>query len=396
MAGDDWLPRELAELQRKDQWRTLDARVVTARTGRTVDVGGRTLLCFASNDYLGLSADPTVLEQAAALVRSLGTGAGASRHISGNLAIHRQLEERLARWQQTDGALLFGSGYLANVGVIAALVGQGDHVFSDALNHASLIDGCRQSRAHVHVYRHTDANHLDSLLAAHAGPGRRLVVTDGVFSMDGDVAPLVPICDVAEKHGAMVLVDEAHAVGVLGQQGRGACHAAGVQERVTVRMGTLGKALGSYGAFVVGGTHIMAWLANTARTLVFSTALPAFSAAAALVALERVEDGALTERLEQHQRALATLLAERGLDPWLPETLRGPRGLGTPVVPLLLGSNAAALHAAEFLKDRGVLVVGIRPPTVPEGSARLRVTLSAAHTSQDVLQLVDALDGALT
>jgi 8-amino-7-oxononanoate synthase len=390
MAGDAWVKAALANVADQGRIRSLDARVIQSRTGRTVTVNGRTLICFASNDYLGLSADADVARAAADATLLDGSGSGASRHITGNLAVHKALEAALSAWTGAEASVLFGSGFLANVGIIRALVGPGDVVFSDELNHASLIDGCRQSRAEVHVYRHADMEHLASLLAAHPGR-RRLVVTDGVFSMDGDVAPLRRLCDLADAHDAMTLVDEAHALGAVGPRGAGACVQAGVVDRVTVRMGTLGKALGSYGAFAVGKRTLVDLLVNTARTLIFSTALPAGASAAAMAALDKVLQGDRTARLQQRCAQLMRLLRSRGLERLLPAQLQGLETLPTPIVPMLIGDNMRALQVAQRMERDGLLCVGIRPPTVPEGTARLRITLCADHTEDDLALLVDAL-----
>lgn len=391
MAGDSWVRPALDDLKAQGRWRTLDARVVQARDGRTVTVAGRELLCFAGNDYLGLSAHPAVMQASSQATLALGTGSGASRHISGNLDLHRALETQLADWFRAPATLLFGSGYLANTGILRALVGTGDHVFSDQLNHASLVDGCRGTRARVHIYDHRDVQHLKSLLELHRHQGgRRLVVTDAVFSMDGTVAPLEQICAVAHTHDAMVLLDEAHAVGVLGG-GRGLACMLGLEDQVTVRMGTLGKALASYGAFAAGTPDVVALLENVARTLIYSTALPPGTVAAALAALQQMQHGPYVDRLHHLCRLAMTQLSTHRLEHLLPSSLRGLSSLPTPIVPLVLHDNQRALDAAAALAEDGFLTVGIRPPTVPQGSARLRITLNAAHTDADVVALVAAV-----
>ncbi len=389
MAQHAWMLDALALLTQRGQWRTLEERVVEGRQGRTVRVDGQHLLCFASNDYLGLSAHPAVVAAAHAALEHHGAGAGASRHITGNVLPHRALETRLASFMRADGAVLFGSGMLANLGIITTLVGPGDVVFSDALNHASLIDGCRLSKAEVHVYRHVDLPHLEALLRAHPAR-RRLIVTDSVFSMDGDLAPLRALAQLARDHDAMLLVDEAHALGTVGS-GRGLCEELGVADNVTVRMETLGKALGSYGAFAVGSAAVVDLLINTARSFIFSTALPPSVTASATAALDLVEEGALTRNLQQLQRHMMAQLRARGLTPLLPAALRDAVTLPSPIVPLVLGDNQLVLDVAHSLKARGLLVVGIRPPTVAVGTARLRITLQAGHTPQDVDALCDAL-----
>jgi 8-amino-7-oxononanoate synthase len=305
------------------------------------------------------------------------------------MRLHVELENDLARFFQADGALLFGSGMLANLGIISALVGPDDAVFADQLNHASLIDGCRLSRATVHVYRHGDIAHLRALLRAHPAP-RRLIVTDAVFSMDGDLAPLANIADLAQAHDAMVLVDEAHAVGVLGD-GSGLCTALGVQSGVTVRMGTLGKALGSYGAFAVGDLEVVDLLTNVSRSVVFSTALPPVVCAAALASLQELRSGKRQAQLNGLQTRMMRRLQEAGLALHLPGPLRTLHAFPTPVVPIIVGGNTEALRLAERVLLRGYLTVGIRPPTVPKDTARLRITLNAHHTHEDVDGLCNVL-----
>ncbi len=271
MRHDDVFAAELARLRAAGLERSL--RPVDGAQDTAITVGGRRVLSLCSNNYLGLANHPEVVEAAVAAARAAGIGSGASRLISGSMRHLHQLEEHLAAFKRTDACLLFTSGYHANLGVITALVGPGDAVFSDALNHASLIDGCRLSRAAVHVYPHGDLDALAERLRA-VTARRRLIVTDSLFSMDGDSAPLAALCDLAERHGAMVMVDEAHATGVAGPRGAGLVDALGLHERVTVQMGTLGKALGAFGAYVAGSRPLIDLLINTARTAIFTTALP--------------------------------------------------------------------------------------------------------------------------
>ncbi len=343
---------------------------------------GRAAVCLASNNYLGLAAHPEVTAAAADAALRLGAGAGSARLVTGGLALHDELEARLAAFKGTEAALLFSSGYLANLGTLAALVGPGDAVFSDALNHASIIDGARLSRAAVHVYRHGDAGHLDELLGARDGagtgergggqPGRALVVTDSVFSMDGDLAPLPELVEVCEHHGAILMVDEAHATGVTGPGGRGAVAHFGLEGRVPVVMGTLSKALGAAGGFIAGSESLCAFLRHRARSFVFDTALPPPTAAAALAALGVLErEPARAERVCWLARCMAEGLAEAGYPVAAPEAA---------VIPVVVGEPAAALQLAGGLLDHGVLAVAIRPPSVPEGTSRLRVTVMATHT----------------
>jgi 8-amino-7-oxononanoate synthase len=349
-----------------------------------VTVGGRRALLLCSNNYLGLANHPALVEAAVRAAREHGVGAGASRLVSGSLPIHHELEERLARFKRTEAALLFPSGYHANIGAITALAGKGDAIFSDALNHASIIDGCRLSGAAVHVYPHADVTALERLLRGSTAR-RRLIVTDSVFSMDGDQAPLRDICAVAAAHDAMVMVDEAHATGVLGPSGAGVVEALGLHERVTVQMGTLGKALGCAGAFVAGSRTLVALLVNHARSFIYTTALPPPVVAAAAAALDIVErEPERRLRLLRYTADLRTRLQAQGL--------AVPDG-ESPIVPVIVGASQQALDWSRALLRRGVFVQAIRPPTVPAGTARLRVTVMATHTTSDLATAADAFAG---
>jgi 8-amino-7-oxononanoate synthase len=302
------------------------------------------------------------------------------------MTIHRRLEEQLAEFKGYEACLVFGSGYLANTGVIAALAQEGDVVFSDALNHASIVDGCRLARAETFVYEHCDMDHLEWGLSEAEGRGS-LIVTDGVFSMDGDVAPLEDIVELADEYDARVLVDEAHATGVLGPGGRGSVAAAGLEGEVDVVVGTLGKALGSYGAYVCCDASMAKLLVNTARTLIFSTALPPPSAAAGLAALELLRDRPRrVERLLQNAAVLRGALATEGV---------ATPGSGTQIVPLVVGDAEAAVQASERALESGVFAQAIRPPTVPEGGSRLRLAVMASHTPEELREAARVLAKAL-
>ncbi len=345
-------------------------RLVEGPQGPCVLLGGRPVLLLCSNNYLGLAGHPLVREAAAEAALRLGAGAGGSRLISGNMESHRLLEERLADFKGYEAALLFGSGYLANSGTIPALAGRGEVVFSDELNHASIVDGCRLSRAETFVYRHADVEHLAWGLRQ-AGERAALIVTDGVFSMDGDVAPLAELASLARRHDCRLMVDEAHATGALGPGGRGSVAAAGVGDEVDLVVGTLGKALGSYGAYVCADAELCEYLLNTARSFVFSTAPPPPSVAAALAALELLEaDPGQVERLNANAAAFRRALRDEGLP---------AGGAGTQIVPLEVGDPDATMALCERLLEHGVFAQGIRPPTVPEGSSRLRFSVMATH-----------------
>ncbi|MFW6051736.1 MAG: 8-amino-7-oxononanoate synthase [Myxococcota bacterium] len=357
-------------------------RQVDGRQGPRLVADGRDVLCFCSNNYLGLADHPALLEAAHAALDREGLGAGASRLISGTMRAHRLAEDRLATMVGAEASLLFSTGYAANTGVLSALAGRDDVIFSDALNHASLIDGCRLSRASVHVYRHRDPAHLQSLLEAHRPRFRRaLIVTDALFSMDGDRAPLAALRTLADQHDAALLVDEAHSLGVLGPHGRGLCVEVGVRPDVLV--GTLGKAFGVAGAFAAAKAPVIQLLANRARSFVFSTAPPPSIAAAAAAAVELVTAGDdRRHRLLRHARRLQDALAARGIPM--------PADHG-PIVPLLIGDADVTMQLSAALFERGFFVQGIRPPTVPQGTSRLRIVPTAAHTDAHVDALLHAL-----
>ncbi len=358
-------------------------RVVSPRPAGRCEVDGQVLLDFASNDYLGLACDARLIAAAHAALEESGTGARASALVTGRTRWHAALEERLSQFEGAEAALLFPTGYAANLGAVTALVGPGDTVFCDRLNHASLVDGCRLSGARLRVYPHRDLDRLTSLLHR-AAAGRRLIVTDSVFSMDGDIAPLVELCDLADEQQAMLLVDEAHGTGVFGNNGRGVCELADVEARVTVRVGTLSKAAGVQGGFVVGSRLLVEWLWNRARPQMFSTALSPVLCAAALAAVDLIEAEADRRRHLGHLGELfRSQLEDAGLRP-------GGERAG-PIVPLRLRSVTETLAVSRSLQDQGFLVPAIRPPTVPRGTARLRISLSAAHTQDDVRALAEAL-----
>ena len=346
-------------------------------------VEGRPILSFASNDYLGLSHHPRVVEAAHRALDTWGTGATGARLITGNQGVHQELEEELARFLGLEGVLLFPSGYQANIGLLTALASKEDLIVSDELNHASLIDGCRLSRAEVRVFRHGNADHADEILAdrASAGHRRRFLVTESLFSMDGDHAPLAALARVAAMRGAHLLVDEAHALGTSGPAGRGLCASAGVQPAAITA--TLGKALGAQGAFVAGSSALRRHLVNHARPFIFTTAPAPAAVAAALAALRILassEGASLVTRLQHNGAELRQAI-----------TLPSRGALNSPILPVVLGSEARALAAAEHLFTAGLYVPAIRPPTVPPGSCRLRITLSAEHTPDDLERLATAL-----
>jgi 8-amino-7-oxononanoate synthase len=378
------LGQRLDELESKGLRRRL--RLIDGPQGPRVTLDGRPVLLLCSNNYLGLADHPRLRRAAADAALRHGTGSGASRLISGTMTVHAELESRLAGFKGTDAALLFGSGYLANTGTIAALAGRGEVVFSDELNHASIIDGCRLSRAESFVYRHADPEHLEWGLKKVRGRAA-LIVTDGVFSMDGDIAPLPELAKLARRHRCRLMVDEAHATGCIGPGGRGSVAAAGLAGEVDVVMGTLGKALGSYGAYVCGSRELTDFLLNTARPFIFSTALPPPVVASASAALDLLDERPQrTERLAGNAAMLREHLREEGLE---------PGGSGTQIVPIVVGDADRAMALCERLIELGVFGQAIRPPTVPEGTSRLRFTVMATHRLAE-LRKAARLIGAAT
>ena len=352
------------------------------RQGVHIGMHSRSLLNFASNDYLGLSFHPDVRSAAQLAIEAHGSGSGASRLISGDDPLMHRLESELAEWKGFESALLVGSGMLANMGLIQALADRHSMLFCDRLNHASLVDGARLSSAKVQRYPHLDLQQLQRLLRANQDV-RRIIVSDGVFSMDGDCADVAGLIELAEHHDALLVLDDAHGFGVLGSGGRGLSSIGGLagHDRL-IEVGTCGKALGSYGAFILGTAEMIEGLRQSLRTMTYSTALPVAVCAASLAALQVIQKGDVLHRLQENLAHFCRMAAECGL-PLMPSQ--------TPIQSLLLGGDKAALHAADKLSKLGFFVPAIRPPTVPEGTARLRITISAAHTRADIESLVKAL-----
>lgn len=348
-----------------------------------VQAEGKVYLSLAANNYLGLTHSPSVQQAAMDAICQYGTGSGGARLTTGSHPLYEKLEQELAEFKGTEAAVVFNTGYMANVGTISALAGKGDVIFSDELNHASIIDGCRLAKAHTVVYQHADMVHLAQQLANTPCMGRRLIVTDGVFSMDGDIAPLDQITLLAEEYQAMVMVDDAHAVGVLGHGGCGTVGYFGLEGRVAIQMGTLSKSLASEGGYVAGSSELIAYLRNRARSFIFSTALSPASIAAAYMALLE---------LQAHPNIVGKLLENAQ---YVRDTLRlaglPVEGCLTPIVPIMIGDAALAVEMSEQLKTEGLLVSAIRPPTVPQGTSRLRLTLSAAHNRVELVEAVEII-----
>lgn len=379
------LENELAQRRAKGLYRSLVP--IVARRGPRVVIGGRELVNLCSNDYLGLAQDPRLVEAAQRAAETWGVGSSASRLVSGNFHLHEELERRLSRFKGTEAALIYNTGYQANLGIIATLVGEPDLILSDALNHASIVDACRLSRAKVLVYRHKDLEHLEELLKTHPGFRRKLIVTDSVFSMDGDIAPLPELLELARRYEAAVFIDEAHATGVLGKRGKGACEHFGLEPDGCLIMGTLSKALGTFGAYLASPAVVRTYLVNASRPLLYTTALPPPVVAAAMAALEIAE--AETWRREVLWSRTA----------WFREKLRQagfdvPGDDNTPIVPLIVGEPQAAVDLARELYQRGIFVQAMRPPTVPPGTSRLRFSLTAAHSPEELERTLTALTEA--
>ena len=385
------LEDELRELSQANLRRGL--RTVEGMQGPTMRYGGRTLVNLSSNNYLGLANFSAIIEASVEAARTAGASGAASPLISGHMAAHEELARALAAFKRKEAALVFGSGFLANLSLITALTGEGDAVFSDALNHASIVDGCRLSRAQVHIYPHGNLDRLEDALKKTAKARRKLIVTDGVFSMDGDLAPLPGICDLARKYGAMLVVDDAHGTGVIGEGGRGSAAYFGAEEGVSVSMGTLGKALASYGAFACADSEVIDYLVNKARPYIYSTSPPPAVAAASCAAL-RVAEGAEGERRREN---LANLCARfrAGLRYIGVRVSEPPPGAEIPIFPIIIGDTEKTLALAGYLMEAGVYLLAIRPPTVPEGTSRLRATLMATHTEAQIDKTLDALESGL-
>jgi len=367
---------EIDRLTNSGLYRSL--RTVEPATAGRVAINGSEAILLCSNNYLGLADHPALKNAAIDAVSRYGTGSGASRLVSGNLELHGQLEERIAAFKGTEAAILFNTGYSANIGTIQAVVGRGDTIYSDRLNHASIVDGAVLSRARFVRYPHNDHQTLRALLEKDSSTGRRLIVTDGVFSMDGDIAPLKELALIKNEFNALLMVDEAHATGAIGAKGRGSADLLGVSADIDIQMGTLGKGLGSFGAYVAGSRNMIEYLMNSARSFIFSTSLPPATLATSIAAIEitsSAEGDGLRDRLEANRSLFAGILENAGFN-----TL----GSTTQIIPVMVGQAAETMAFSNALLEEGVFVQGIRPPTVPAGSCRLRCTVMAVHTPDDI------------
>jgi 8-amino-7-oxononanoate synthase len=372
----NWLASELEELKEKGLYRSLST-IESAQTPRIIK-DGRELILLSSNNYLGLTTHPKVKKAALEAVEHYGTGSGGSRLTCGNYELYGRLEERIAKFKGTEDAIVFSTGYMANIGTIAAIAGKGDLILSDERNHASIIDGCRLSRADVAVYPHRDTAYVENQLR-NSKHHKKLIVTDGIFSMDGDVAPLPEISELAKNYDAMVMVDDAHATGVLGKHRRGTPDYFNVD--VDINMGTLSKALASIGGYVAGSGELIEYLRNKTRAFIYSTALPPPAVAAAAAAIDVIVEENPAEKLEQNIAIYKKGLVDMGI------TITS----GTQIIPLMTGETDETMKAASELLRLGVFAQGIRPPTVPEGKGRIRTSLMATHSEQDIAEALSAI-----
>lgn len=374
------IEEELVKIKDAGLYRRL--RRVEGDQGPTVSIDGREVINFSSNNYLGIANHPDLAAAAKEAIDQYGCGSGASRLISGNMTLHEELEVKLAQFKGTEAALVFNSGFQANTGVISTLAGEGDAIFSDALNHASIIDGCRLARAQTFVYAHKDLNQLEVKLKDATGFRRKLIVTESIFSMDGDEAPLTEIVQLAEKYDAVVMVDEAHATGIFGAGGAGVVQKLGLGDRVLVQMGTLGKALGGFGAYIAGSHGLRDLLINRCRSFIFTTSLPPAVMAMALAAIDIVKrEPERRDALWQNCRSLNEGLSSLGFQ---------VAASASPILPLIIGDATECMRFSEHLLEKGVFAQGIRPPTVPPGTSRLRITLMATHTRAQIDRALEA------
>ena len=354
--------------------------------GPVAEMAGRQILLFASNDYLGLAMHPEVIQASVEATQRFGAGSGAARLVSGSLPPHQELETALAEFKGTEAALTYSSGYLANIGTIPVLIGQGGLILADRLCHASLIDGCRLSAADFRIYRHNDMSHLESLLTVRRQARRTLIVTDGLFSMDGDLAPLPELSRLAQEYEADLYIDDAHGTGVMGPHGRGTAEHFGLEASISFQMGTLGKAFGSSGAYLAGSSTLIQYLMNTSRSFIFTTAPPPGTAAAATTAIRIVQrEPERRARLWANRERLFTGLTQLGfsLSPSI-----------SPIIPILVGSAETTLSFARYLLTEGVYAPAIRPPTVPDATSRIRVTVTSEHTPSHIEQALAAFQRA--
>ena len=378
--GIDFILEELKVLKERAMIR--EYRTVEGQEGPYIQINGKSYLSFCSNNYLGLANHPKIKQAAIDAINQYGWGTGASRLVSGNMTLHQELEKKIAEFKCTEASLLFPTGYMANLGAICAIVSKGDIVIGDKLNHASIVDGCRQSGATFRVYPHKDLSQLESLLQRSSIYRRRLIVTDSLFSMDGDTAPLPEILKIAKRYDAIIMIDDAHATGVFGQHGKGMIEHYGLEGKIDIIMGSLSKAIGSIGGFIAGSKHLIEFLKNKARSFIYTTALPPAVCAASLAGLALVqEDTSLIDKLWENIEYLKSRLSE----------FTNNVTIQSPIIPVIVGSAEDAVNLSNKLYQNGILIPAIRPPTVPPGTSRLRISLMTTHSKDDINRLIDVL-----
>ena len=376
-----YISDELNKIKKTGLYREL--KVIGNAQESHIEIEGKTFLSFCSNNYLGLANNPSVVEAVKDAVEEYGWGAGASRLVSGNMTLHETLENVISRFKGKEAALVFPTGYMANLGAISSLVSKGDLVICDKLNHASIIDGCRLSGADFRVYAHCDMEKLENILRKSSRYNRKLIVTDSVFSMDGDLAPLPDIVRIADKYKAMVMVDEAHGTGVFGRNGRGVVEHFNLNNEIDIVMGTLSKAIGSLGGYVTGDNDLINYLRNKARSFMYTTALPPAVCAASIAAINLIKrDPSIRESLWHNVRFINDNLKSLDFNVISSES---------PIIPILIGDAQKAVDMSKSLYERGILIPAIRPPTVPVNSSRLRMTVMSTHTKEDLEILLEVL-----
>lgn len=376
-----FLNKELNKLKAGNLYRSL--RAVESPQTPNVKINGKSFILLSSNNYLGLSNNNIIKKKAGQALKKYGSGACSSRLISGNIAPYSSLEESISRFKGTEKALVFSSGYAANVGTISAVAEHRDTIFSDSLNHASIIDGCRLSNAHIVIYKHRDTGDLETKLKERKKKGKKIIITDSIFSMDGDIAPLDEIQFIAEKYGCLLFVDDAHATGTMGATGRGSAEYFNINGKIDIYMGTLSKAIGSVGGFIAGSSKLTEYLINKSRSFIYSTGLPPASLAASETAIKIIEnDNSYLEKLNRNVSLLKSGLAGLGYD---------TMGSKSQIIPVLMETEKRALKAFRYLFRNSIFVPAIRPPTVPEGKSRLRITPMASHSIKDIEYVLDVL-----
>lgn len=383
-----FLNKELHNLKKIDLFREL--KLVESSQGPRVTINGKEIILLCGNNYLGLANHPAIKKAAIKAIREYGCGSGASRLISGTMTLHHELEKKIAQFKETDSALIFNSGYHANMGVLPSLMKNKDVIFCDELNHASIIDGCRLSKAETVFYPHKDMNLLEELLKKPGKYKKKIIVTDGIFSMDGDLAPLPDIVSLAEKYSAFSMVDDAHATGVFGKKGKGSVEHFNLSKKIDIQMGTLGKALGSFGAFIAGSKELTDYLINRSRPFIYTTALPPAVLAASIAAIDMIQSKPVfRKKLWKNVNYFKEGLKKRGFN---------KVNSDSQIIPIIIGDTKKTVAAGKYLFGKGVFVVGIRPPTVPRRKERLRITIMASHNRKDLdyaLNILEEMNGLI-